>query len=277
MQTAAWYQKLLCLIALLAALTMAEITTLIVDDEPAARRGLLTLLSKEPGFSVIGEARHGREALQKILQLRPSLVFLDIQMPEMNGFDVIEALGETFMPAIVFVTAYDEWAVRAFEVQALDYILKPFEDERLHGVLRRVKAHFAAAQPGDFMHKMQTLLAERMQGPRFLTRLLVRESGTVHFIPLEEVDWIEAADYYTRVHFGKRTELVRYSMNDLEKQLDPQQFVRVHRSAIVNVARVKEIRVAHQNHHAILLTTGASIPLSRSKKELLEDVLVRAR
>jgi two-component system LytT family response regulator len=256
---------------------MPEITTLIVDDEPAARRGLRGLLSKEPGISVIGEARHGREALDKILQLRPNLVFLDIQMPEMNGFDVIEALGESFMPAIVFVTAYDEWAVRAFEVQALDYILKPFEDERLQGVLRRVKAHFATSEPTDFMHKMQALLADRMHGPRFLTRLLVRESGTVHFIPLEEVDWIEAADYYARVHFGKRTQLVRYSMNDLEKQLDPQQFVRVHRSAIVNASRVKEIRVAHQNHHAVVLTTGATIPLSRSKKELLEDVLVRAR
>ena len=256
---------------------MPEINTLIVDDEPAARRGLRGLLSKEPGIAVIGEARHGREALEKILQLRPDLVFLDIQMPEMNGFDVIEALGERFMPAIVFVTAYDEWAVRAFEVQALDYILKPFEDERLHGVLRRVKAHFASAEPTDFMQKMQALLADRPNGPRFLTRLLVRESGSVHFIPLDEVDWIEAADYYARVHAGKRTELVRYSMSELEEQLDPQQFVRVHRSAIVNVSRVREIRVAHQNHHSIVLSTGVSIPLSRSKKEMLEDVLTRAR
>lgn len=256
---------------------MPEINTLIVDDEPAARRGLRGLLSKEPGIAVIGEARHGREALEKILQLRPDLVFLDIQMPEMNGFDVIEALGERFMPAIVFVTAYDEWAVRAFEVQALDYILKPFEDERLHGVLRRVKAHFASAEPTGFMQKMQALLADRPNGPRFLTRLLVRESGSVHFIPLDEVDWIEAADYYARVHAGKRTELVRYSMSELEEQLDPQQFVRVHRSAIVNVSRIREIRVAHQNHHSIVLSTGVSIPLSRSKKEMLEEVLTRSR
>src|SRR5688572_20783542 len=262
MSTVVSYRKLLCLIALVTILTMPEINTLIVDDEPAARRGLRGLLNKEPGIAVIGEARHGREAVEKILQLRPDLVFLDIQMPEMNGFDVVEALGETFMPAIVFVTAYDEWAVRAFEVQALDYILKPFEDERLQVVLNRVKTYFANTEPTNFMAKVQTLLSERLGGQRYLTRLLIRESGTVSFIPLEEVDWIEAADYYARVHAGKKTQLVRYTMNDLEKQLDPQQFVRVHRSAIVNVSRVKEIRVAHQNHHAILLSSGASVPLS---------------
>ena len=256
---------------------MPDIKTLIVDDEPAARRGLHTLLSNADGIELIGEARNGREALDLILTHRPDLVFLDIQMPEMTGFDVVEALRGVYMPAIVFVTAYDEWAVRAFEVQALDYILKPFEDERLFAVLQRVKAYFASAQPADFMSKVQALLSERMGATRYLTRLLVRESGTVSFIPLDEVDWIEAADYYARVHTGKKTQLVRYTMNDLEKQLDPQQFLRVHRSAIVNVARVKEIRIAHQNHHAIVLSGGTTVPLSRSKKDLLEDVLTRAR
>ena len=255
---------------------MREIRTLIVDDEPAARRGLHALLSDESGIELVGEARNGREALEMILEHRPDLVFLDIQMPEMNGFDVVEALNGIYMPAIVFVTAYDEWAVRAFEVQALDYVLKPFEDERLQTVLNRVKAYFADTEPTDFMDKVQALLSERLGATRYLTRLLVRESGTVSFIPLDEVDWIEAADYYARVHAGKKSQLIRYTMNDLEKQLDPQQFVRVHRSAIVNVSRVREIRVAHQNHHAILLSSGASVPLSRSKKDLLEDVLTRA-
>lgn len=253
------------------------IRVLIVDDEPIARRGIRQQLRGEADLEVIGECGDGAEAIDAITELAPDLVFLDIQMPEMNGFDVVEALRGVFMPAIVFVTAYDEWAVRAFEVQALDYILKPFEDERLQTVLRRVKTYFNNTQPTDFLQKVQTLLADRAAGARYLTRLLVRESGTVSFIPLDEVDWIEAADYYARVHVGKKTQLVRYTMNDLEKQLDPERFVRAHRSAIVNVSKVKEIRIAHQNHHAIVLCSGASVPLSRSKKDLLEEVLTRAR
>jgi two-component system LytT family response regulator len=255
---------------------MADIRTLVVDDEPAARRGLRVLLEAEPGFQVVGEARHGGEALELIRQLRPQLVFLDIQMPEMTGLEVVEALRGDFMPVIVFVTAYDEWAVRAFEVQALDYVLKPFEDARLQAVLQRVRAYLRTAQPQDFMQKMEALLASARSAPDFLSRLLVREAGTVHFIPLTEVDWIEAADYYARVHAGQTSQLVRYTLNDLEKQLDPRQFMRVHRSAIVKLSRIKEIRLAHNQQHTLILNTGSTVPLSRGKREQLEAALAHA-
>ncbi|HEX6063924.1 MAG TPA: LytTR family DNA-binding domain-containing protein [Longimicrobiales bacterium] len=255
---------------------MPDIRTLVVDDEPAARRGLRALLQAQTGFEVVGEARHGREALELITQLRPELVFLDIQMPEMTGLEVVEALRGGDMPVVVFVTAYDEWAVRAFEVQALDYVLKPFEDERLQAVLRRVRAHFVKAQPGEFLQKVEALLATARTAPSFLSRLLVRDAGSIHFIPLADVDWIEAADYYARVHAGKTSQLVRYTLNDLEQQLDPQQFMRVHRSAIVRIARIKEIRIAHNQHHTLVLSTGTTVPLSRGKREQLEAALARA-
>ena len=253
-----------------------DITVVIADDEPAARRGLKRLLAAEPGVKVVGEARHGGEAVAMIESLRPDAAFLDIQMPELNGFEVIEAL-EGELPLVVFVTAYDEWAVRAFEVQALDYVLKPFEDERLHAVVQRIRARLAAAQPADMVARVRALLAERAEQPRVLTRLLVREGGVVQFVELSDVEWIEAADYYARLHMGDKTRLVRYSMNDLELQLDARHFLRVHRSAIINISAVKEIRVAHQNHHTIMLKSGAAVPLSRARKDVLEEALTTAK
>jgi two-component system, LytTR family, response regulator len=254
---------------------MSELRTLIADDEPAARRGLRRILEAEAGVVVVGEARHGREAVEQIIALAPDVVFLDIQMPELNGFEVIEALADTALPVIVFVTAYDEWAVRAFEVQALDYILKPYEDERVRTVIGRVRMHFDKAS-SDVVDKVRALLTQRSTERKYLTRLIVREAGTVQFIPLTDVDWIEAADYYVRIHTGKKTQLVRYSLNELERQLDPERYVRVHRSAIVNVSSVLEIRVAHQNHHEIVLRGSARVPLSRSRKDHLETILSRA-
>jgi two-component system, LytTR family, response regulator len=256
---------------------MSDISVLIVDDEPAARRGLKRLLAQEDGLAIVGEARNGREAVEKIEELRPDVVFLDIQMPELNGFEVLHAVRTEPLPVIVFVTAYDEWAVRAFEVEALDYVLKPFEDARLQAVVKRVRHRMREPGRDDVLQRVRALLAERGAAPRFLTRLLIRESGVVQFVELDTVDWIEAADYYARLHVGGRAQLVRYTLNQLEQQLDPSRFVRTHRSAIVNVAAIKEIRVAYQNQHAVVLKSGATVPLSRSKKERLEEVLVRAR
>ena len=256
---------------------MSDISVLIVDDEPAARRGLNRLLSQENGLAIIGEARNGKDAVDKILGLRPDVVFLDIQMPELNGFEVLAAVADEYTPVVVFVTAYDEWAIRAFEVEALDYVLKPFEDARLHNVVVRLRNRMREPRSADLLQSVRTLLAGRQAEPRFLTRLLIRESGVVQFVELDSVDWIEAADYYARLHISGRTQLVRYTLNDLERQLDPGRFVRTHRSAIVNVAAVKEIRVAHQSQHSVVLKSGASVPLSRSKKERLEEVLVRSR
>ena len=257
---------------------MPEISVLIVDDEPAARKGIRRLLESDPDIEIVGEARDGKEAVDMIRDLEPDLVFLDIQMPEMTGFDVIETVGARAVRAIVFVTAYDQWALRAFEVQALDYILKPFEDDRFRAVLDRAKEHLRQSRGDLLTERNEALLASRRAEPgSHLTRILVREGGTVTFVPVDTLDWIEAADYYTRLHSGKQTQLVRYTLNDLEKQLDPQRFLRIHRSAIVNVSRVKEIRLDYQNHHVVVLIDGTRIPLSRSRKETLEEVLSRAR
>ena len=198
---------------------------------------------------------------------------------------MLEAVGPRSIPAVVFVTAYDQFALRAFEAQALDYILKPFEDERFLAVLERAKEQVRrsrSSELGDRLEALLTSYAAHNAGAAagapggYIGRILVRDSGTVTFQPVDAIDWIEAADYYAKLHVGESVQLVRYTMNELEKQLDPRRFVRVHRSAIVNVLRVKEIRVDYQNHPVIVLRNGTRVPLSRSRKDALEEILSRA-
>ncbi|HUP87824.1 MAG TPA: LytTR family DNA-binding domain-containing protein [Longimicrobiales bacterium] len=232
---------------------------MIVDDEPAARNGIRKLLALDADVEVVGEARDGKEAIALINELRPDLLFLDVQMPEANGFDVLEAVAPNAVKAVVFCTAYDQHAVRAFEVQALDYLLKPFEDERFRAVLERAKDRISSMSPEGYV-----------------TRILVRESGTVTFVAVDSLDWIESADYYVRLHSGSKNQLVKYTLNDLERQLDPKRFLRVHRTAIVNVSRVKEIRIDYQNRHVVVLGNNVVVPLSRSRKAELEEALARA-
>jgi two-component system LytT family response regulator len=276
-----------------------EIRTLIVDDEPVARAGIRKLLDAEPDISVVGEAGNGRAAVEAVLEHRPDLLFLDIQMPELNGFDVLAVVGAEAVPAIIFVTAYDEFAVRAFEVRALDYLLKPFDDERFAAVLDRARLHLERSREHDLANRLETLLEawESREPPaapggskpairrdrreartsRWLTRIIVRGSGRVSFQPVDEIDWIEAADYYARLHVGGTTHLVRETLSALEKQLDPSRFLRVHRSAIVNVARVRSLRPDWRNRHEILLHDGTAVPLSRGRKKAVERLLSRAR
>ncbi len=265
---------------------MAEIRTVVVDDEPVARAGVQKLLRQHAEIEVVGEAGNGRDALALIRRVEPDLLLLDIQMPEMNGFEMLEALGPENAPVTVFVTAYDQFALRAFEVQAFDYLLKPFEDDRFHAVLQRAQEQVRRARRDELTDRLENLLnayAGRGTGEQnatgttqYLARIIVREGGAVTFQPLEDVDWIEAADYYAKLHIGTGIQLVRYTMNELERQLDPGAFVRVHRSAIVNVARVKEIRVDYQNHHVVVLRNGTRVPLSRRRKELLEGIMSRS-
>jgi two-component system LytT family response regulator len=268
-------------------MNLPEIRTLVVDDEPSARNGIKRLLRKDAEIEVVGEAGNGRDAAERIRSLQPDLVFLDIQMPEMTGIQVVEAIGPQNAPVVIFVTAYDQFALRAFEVQALDYILKPFDDDRFYAVLERAKEHVRRSRSSDLGDRLEALLrsygapASPTPAPppsgAFLTRILVKEAGTVRFQPVDTIDWIEAADYYAKLHIGEAIQLVRHTMNELERELDPGQFVRVHRSAIVNVSRVKEIRVDYQNHHIVVLRSGVRVPLSRSRKEVLESVLARSR
>jgi two-component system, LytTR family, response regulator len=262
---------------------MPEIRVVVVDDEPMARAGVQKLLRDDPEIEIVGEAGNGRDAITLIQRVEPDLVLLDIQMPELNGFDVLAALGPQNAPVVVFITAYDQFALRAFEVRALDYLLKPFEDERFRIVLQRAKEEVRRGQNTELSERLEQLLTD--YGTRalptssdtdargYVSRILVRDGGTVTFQPVDGIDWIEAADYYAKLHVGDAIQLVRYTMNELEKQLDPRRFVRIHRSAIVNVGRVKEIRVDYQNHHVVVLHNGKRVPLSRRRREVLEAVM----
>jgi two-component system, LytTR family, response regulator len=266
---------------------MADIRTLIVDDEPVARAGMRKLLEDDPDIEIVGEAGDGAAAVAAVNRLRPDLLLLDIQMPELDGFQVLEAIGPAAVPAVVFVTAYDQFAVKAFEVQALDYVLKPFEDDRFYAVLERARQHLRRRQDDDLARRLGALLQsyEQRAGTapsdppaaaatsRYLARISVKGEGRVAYLPVGSIDWIEAADYYSRLHVGETTHLIRESMSSLEEQLDPARFVRVHRSAIVNVERVKEIRLDYANRPVVVLRSGTRLPLSRSRREELERVL----
>jgi two-component system LytT family response regulator len=264
---------------------VADIRVLIVDDEPVARAGIRRLLDGEPDIVVVGEAGNGRAAVRSIGALVPDLVFLDIQMPEMDGFQVLERVTPERAPTIIFVTAYDRFALRAFEVQALDYILKPFEDERFYAVLERAKQHVRQAKDGDLTRRLAALLAayesrsavspagDAHDTAPVLARVLVKQGDRVFFLPVEEIDWIEAADYYARIHAGDAAHLVRETMAALESQLDPTRFVRVHRSAIVNAERVKEVRADWRNRPVVVLRTGRQLPLARTRRTALEKVM----
>jgi two-component system, LytTR family, response regulator len=265
-----------------------DIRVVVVDDEPMARAGVQKLLRLDPDIEIVGEAGNGRDAIPIIQRVEPDLLLLDIQMPELNGFDVLAALGPQNAPVTVFITAYDQFALRAFEVRALDYLLKPFDDERFHLVMQRAKDEVRRGRSAELSDRLESLLID--YGSRsvaitgttadsngYASRILLREGGTVSFQPVDDIDWIEAADYYAKLHVGDAMQLVRYTMNELEKQLDPRRFVRIHRSAIVNVARVKEIRVDYQNHHIVVLHNGKRVPLSRRRRDELERVMQGAR
>jgi two-component system LytT family response regulator len=230
---------------------VSGIRTLIVDDEPLARATIAALLRNDPDISVAGECASGTEAIEAIRNCRPALVFLDVQMPGCDGFDVIEQLGCDAPKAVIFVTAYDRYAIKAFEVEALDYLLKPFSDSRFFRVLARAK----------------TLLEQHAAEPRVLDRLMVKSAGRVIFLRAAEIDWIEAADYYACLHAGGRSHLLRRSMGELERELDRDIFCRIHRSAIVNITRVRELRLDSNGEYEVVLENGAPLKLSRSYRE----------
>jgi two-component system, LytTR family, response regulator len=211
--------------------------------------------------------------VRMIGDLRPQLVLLDVQMPELNRFEVIAEVGVQAMPVVVFVTAHDEFALRAFEVQALDYLLKPFDDDRFRTVLERAKQHVRSMHAG-LDNRIESLLRQyATRQSTGMTRIMVKNGGVVFFQPVDEIDWIEAADYFVKLHAGGKVHLVSETLTRLELRLDPRAFMRVHRSAIVNLSRVRELRPDYQNRHIIVLTTGERVPLSRSRRESLEVAL----
>ncbi|MEG3148260.1 LytTR family DNA-binding domain-containing protein [Sphingomonas sp. ZT3P38] len=245
------------------------IRTLIVDDEPLARRAVSAPLAAHGGFEVVAEAGHGAAAVAAIEALRPDLVFLDVQMPEMTGFDVIAAVGLEAMPLTVFVTAYDEHAVRAFEVEALDYLLKPFDDLRIGRVLERVRRRLASDTP------RAARLGAMLGGLPDPPGLVVRAHGSIRLIPLDRIDWIAAAGDYAEVHADGRASLLNESLASLEARLPAAAFARVHRSAIVRLDRLAELRPATHGDALLRLTCGAELRLSRRYRAPIDRYLAR--
>jgi len=241
--------------------------TLVVDDEAPARRRIKRLLAEEPDVTIVGECGDGTSAVSAIASARPDLVFLDVQMPERDGFEVVKALPPGGLPAILFVTAHDRYALRAFDVHAVDYLLKPFTGERFRTALARARERIASHAPDP---ALAGLAADLRRRPAYLTRLPVRSGGRTVFVDLESVDWLEAADNYVRVHVQRREHLVRETLAALDAQLDPDRFARIHRSVIVNVARIAEVRPTSHGDAEVLLRDGARLAVSRTWRHRLQ-------
>jgi len=257
-----------------------KIRTLIVDDEPLARRNLRVLLERDAQIEILEECRNGREAVKAIKNLTPDLIFLDIQMPEMDGFDVLAHVGPEQIQAIIFVTAFDQYALKAFDVHALDYLLKPFDDERFARALERAKSQIAAREIDKLSKRLFALLEEReserkgsIQEEHYLTRLMIKASNRMVLLKVEDIDFIEADGNYAKLHVGRKAHLLREKMHDLEGRLDPAKFVRIHRSVIVNLDRIKEMQPHFNGDYIVVLVDGQQLRLSRTRREHLESRL----
>jgi two-component system, LytTR family, response regulator len=235
-----------------------KIRAIVVDDEPLARSSVISLLRRHDDVELIAECASGEEAIVKIRSTRPDLVFLDVQMPECDGFDVVELLGADLPPAVVFVTAYDQYALRAFEAGALDYVLKPFDDPRFELALGRAKQKVA---------RNDTITRRK------LDRIAIKTTGRIVFVDVAEIDWIEAADYYACLHVAGRTHMLRRSLAELEEDLDAREFCRIHRSTIVNLERVRMLAADEDGEHEVVLKDGTHLKLSRRYRKPLQDRL----
>ena len=261
----------------------APLRVVVVDDEPLARSGMCGLVARDPELTLVAQCADGAEAVAAIAGLKPDLVLLDVQMPEMDGFEVLREVGPARMPVVVFVTAFDRFALRAFDVAAVDYLLKPFDDERFDLAIARAKHAVRNAEAGELGRRLMRLV-ERQGDPapssdapaepaRHATRLVVKSAGRTVFVRVEDVDWIEADDYYAKLHVGEKTHLLRETMGSLEARLEPTRFFRVHRSAIVNLDRVREVQFLFGGEHVVILHDGTRLKLSRSRLEKLEAML----
>jgi two-component system LytT family response regulator len=250
---------------------MTRIRTFVVDDEPLAREGMVELLQRHPSIEVVGAFADAPAALGAFGSLAPDALFVDVQMPGMTGFELVEALDVDPLPAIVFVTAYDEFAIRAFDVMAIDYVLKPVAPERLARAVQRVEAHVRAAPDSAYRARIAALLQQAIPDrSRGVGRLIVREVGQIIVVPTRDVDWIEGADYYARLHVGSRVHLIRETLSSLEQRLDPSRFFRIHRSVIVNLTRVRSVESHVRGEAIAILASGIRLKVSRAMREELE-------
>jgi two-component system LytT family response regulator len=257
--------------------TMANIRVLVADDEPLARRGVRQLLAPHQDITVVGESRNGPETLLALDALKPDLLFLDVQMPEMDGFAVLRARGPDRMPTVVFVTAHDQFAVRAFEAHAIDYLVKPLKVERFEAALGRVRERLNLMQAADLAGKLTALLAaeQARHTNRGAERLVVSTGLSDLVIPVSDIDWIGSDDYYARLHVGAKSYLLRQSLSSLEGRLDATRFARAHRAAIVQLDRVRELRSTAHGDEAVL-RDGTRIPVSRRRRAQFDQLLRRS-
>jgi two-component system, LytTR family, response regulator len=245
---------------------------LIVDDEALARTALVRLLKRERDVSLIGQCDDGESAVQTIRQAQPDIVFLDVQMPEMDGFQVVEAIGAERMPVTIFVTAFDRYAIRAFDANAVDYLLKPFAPDRLARALARARERCLGKQDKEAAQRLFSLLDSRLQSD-YAQRLAVATGGRIVFVPVADIDWIEAEGNYARLHVSRKAFDVRETLQALMEKLDPREFIRIHRSTIVNARRIREVQPWFQGSHIVVLQSGEELRMSRYQRDAVDRLL----
>jgi two-component system LytT family response regulator len=250
-----------------------KIKALIVDDELLARKFIRRMLKQDLDFEIVGESSNGQEAVTTIRARKPDVVFLDVQMPEMDGFAVLEAVGLGQLPDIIFTTAYESYAIRAFELHALDYLLKPFDQERFRDAIKHAKERLHSRPQEDGRLQIGALLERINSRHAYLDRLIIKADGRITFLNTREIDWVEADDKYVHLHTGKGARMVRQTLTAMEAQLDPTKFVRVHRSTMVNVDRIKELQPLFNGEYSLLLEDRTKLTLSRKYKDKLFQLL----
>ncbi len=248
-----------------------RIKTLIVDDEALARIRIRDMLRHDPEIEIIGESAEGSQAVEMIRKFRPQLLFLDVQMPGADGFSVLKRLDSSQIPLVIFVTAYEQYAVRAFHVHACDYLLKPFKRKRFEEALARAKSELLNKNDSEIARRTLMVLQELQKQPKYLDRFAIKERGRVFLLKSQDVDWIEAEDNYVRLHSKKIGYLIRQTITSVEDQLDPNLFVRIHRGAIVNIERIQELQQLFHGACRVVLQDGTTLPLSKSYREKLRQ------
>ena len=255
---------------------MKPIRTVVADDQPMARERLTALLAQQPDVDVVATCASGAEAVSAIKAHRPDLVFLDMQMPELDGFGVIDAVGVDRMPPVVFVTAYDAFALRAFEVHALDYLLKPFGRDRFEQALDRARRHLERQRAGELATRLMALVEDVRPAGGRPDRLMVRSGARVVFVDADQIEWVEAEGNYVRLHAGSESHLVRDTMQSMERRLGPARFARIHRSRIVNLSRVRELRLVANGEYEAVLHAGVRLGVGRLYRDALQERLRRS-
>jgi two-component system LytT family response regulator len=254
--------------------TTPAIRTIIADDEHLAREKLRLLLREESGVEVVAECENGEQTVEALHSHKPDLLLIDIRMPDMDGFDVLDRIPAHELPIVVFTTAYDQFAIRAFDAQALDYLLKPFEQERLHNTVERTKAEFLKSRHHHLTTQILTLLTKKTE-PRVQSadRMVIRAGGKIVFLDVKEIDWVEAAANYVKVNVGKDQYLLRGGIGSIAERLDPERFVRIHRSAIVNIHKIRELQPCESGEYIAVLKNGKELSCSRGYRTQLQRLI----